>query len=768
MDEFELYIDLDIEFYLDKKVFEKDGFIIARVTSTTKAIKGLLHPIYRNCSIKGKMPNLKHSLLYEATIKGIESSKYGYTLEVTNVYPKNMNSDSINTDSDILSFIEVFIGEGTAKKVKDVKGICNIVKNNDLDRLMEVKGVGVSTAKKIIETYNKEAVGSKYFVKLKKLGFTDKEVIKLSAMYDDNLLLAWEQVNKNIFHLVFNGFQLQRMDKIFLENIGKDKFNKNRIKAYIYKTFEKCLYESGMSYVKLEEFMGMDIVSNIKENMGEVGFNQCMKDLIKDKRIFVINKEYITTYSIYNNDVGLYMELKRLIGNNNKCHVDFDIDEQIAYEEQLHGITLNADQRNAVKSILSNKCSLLVGSGGTGKTFTLKIILNILERMYDNFDSKLVALSGKASKVMAESTDREASTIHRLLGFSIGGFKFNRDNPMPVDFLVVDEVSMCDYSLLNALLSAIPDRTRVLFVGDACQLQSCAGLSNTIYDLSRIPNINFVQLNIVMRQALASGILSTCNDIRVDKNPFKNVPHMIYGELQDMEVFISNDKYQEMIDNYCDNFDVNNRLDYTVLCTTKKMASRINMDIQKGLIKRKKLKPVGNYIEIFTGLKDAFDKPIKMKIYKDDILMVTQNNYQLLTQLEYELGKSKGSLSLFNGNTCIVTEVYEDAVKVETDGEEYIILSDYYDILSSGMCYTIHKSQGSTIKYTYIYLEDNYVNRHMLLVNEGLYTGISRGKSSVKMYAETFGVLRNAVKNRETNNRSTVLDLVIKEKIKIK
>ena len=206
--------------------------------------------------------------------------------------------------------------------------------------------------------------------------------------------------------------------------------------------------------------------------------------------------------------------------------VDFDIDEQIAYEEQLHGITLNADQRNAVKSILSNKCSLLVGSGGTGKTFTLKIILNILERMYDNFDSKLVALSGKASKVMAESTDREASTIHRLLGFSIGGFKFNKNNPMSVDFLVVDEVSMCDYSLLNALLSAIPDRTRVLFVGDACQLQSCAGLSNTIYDLSRMPNINFVQLNIVMRQALASGILSTCNDIRVDKNPFKNVPHI--------------------------------------------------------------------------------------------------------------------------------------------------------------------------------------------------------------------------------------------------
>ena len=86
-------------------------------------------------------------------------------------------------------------------------------------------------------------------------------------------------------------------------------------------------------------------------------------------------------------------------------------------------------------------------------------------------------------------------------------------------------------------------------------------------------------------------------------------------------------------------------------------------------------------------------------------------------------------------------------------------------MLSGGYSYSIHRSQGSTIKFLYIYLENSYIVREMLLVNEALYTAISRGKVGCKLYAENYNILRKAINNREINRRQTVLELLIDGKI---
>ena len=269
-----------------------------------------------------------------------------------------------------------------------------------------------------------------------------------------------------------------------------------------------------------------------------------------------------------------------------------------------------------------------------------------------------------------------------------------------------------------------------------------------------------------MRQAMKSGILEICTSIRNEYNPFAKKNKYTYGELQDMNVIIG-DKYDEMIEEFVNSFDVNNKLDYVALGCTKKLTSQINLDIQRGLIKKGKLKEDEDFIEVFTDVKDDKNRRIRMKLFKDDVCLIIKNNYNILTFDEYMLNKDYGTATLFNGNTVIIKEVYTDACLVITeDGEELVIKDDSYDIIAPGYSYSVHKSQGSSIKHCYIYLENNYVTKNMLLVNEALYTAISRAKSTCEMYVEDYSVLSKAIRNKEINNRQTILELLIDGLIK--
>jgi exodeoxyribonuclease V alpha subunit len=454
------------------------------------------------------------------------------------------------------------------------------------------------------------------------------------------------------------------------------------------------------------------------------------------------------------------------MGINNKRNLNVDIDELIKEEERIYNVELNEGQKNAIKEILQHNVSLLTGGGGTGKSFSTSILLNIIEKIQgENFKPTLCALSGKASKVLANSTGREAKTIHRTLGFAKGGFSHSENDKLDTSILIVDEISMCPNDLLSMLLTALEEGTYVLFIGDDNQLTSI-GFSNSIHDFTKMKNMNCINLTQPMRQAMKSGILEICTSIRNETNPFAKKKEYTYGELQDMNVVIG-DKYNEMINNFVNAFDVNNKLDYVALGCTKKLTSKINLDIQQGLIKKGKLKEDEDFIEVFTELKDDSNKKIRMKLFKGDVCLIVKNNYNILTFDEYMNNLEYGSATLFNGNTVIIKEVYTDACLIETeDGEELVIRDESYEIIAPGYSYSIHKSQGSSIKHCYIYLENNYVTKNMLLVNEALYTAISRAKSTCEMYVEDYSVLSKAIKNKEINNRQTILELLIDGLIK--
>lgn len=756
-------VNIPIEFTLDKIMYTgRNGYVIARVKSSTPEIREYLNSVWKNVSIAGVMPTLKNGIVYCCTVNKIKQNPpYGYTLEVTGTYPRDFGNNSITTDKEMLDFISVFMSEGLSEILSQVKGICKIIQNEDTDELLKIKGIGNKTINKIYNTYRTEALGSAYLVKLSKLGFTAKEIDKLKDLFDENLMRAYEEVKKNIFSLTYNyGFRLDRMDKIFLESNGNPK-DKNRIKAYIFKGIKEALFDEYRSYIHIDEFKRLPIIKNIIDNVGEKRFDKCVKELIDDEHIYIINKDLVTTYDIYKTDELLYYELNRLIGNNNKINIDFDVDMAIKKYESKHNVTLNEGQKNAVKSILGHKVTLLTGSAGCGKSFTMRAVLDILEEMYDDlFNPFLCCLSGKASKVLAESTGRESSTIHRGLEFGVKGFGKNKDNKIDSDVIIVDEISMVSNSLLYNLLSAVRSGSRVVFCGDSCQLLAI-GFSNPIKDLTALDNINCVKLTQVVRQAKASGILSICDDIRNDKHPFEKREEEVYGELQDMKVIISKDKYNDMIKEFCDKYDVNNKLDYSILSATKKTCSRINIDIQKELIRIGKLKEDKKYIELFTDIKDNNGKSKMIRMYKDSVIMIIKNNYKLLTPEEYELCQEIGDQSLFNGNLAIIKDIYDDAILVECDDKEYVIQDKYYDTIVPGWSYSIHKSQGSTIPYCWLFIQDDYITRNMILCNEALYTGVSRAKKECTIYTETYSVLNGSINRREINNRATILELFI-------
>jgi exodeoxyribonuclease V alpha subunit len=164
-----------------------------------------------------------------------------------------------------------------------------------------------------------------------------------------------------------------------------------------------------------------------------------------------------------------------------------------------------------VRTALTRKVTVLTGGPGTGKTTTVRTVIDLLERFKRSY--ALASPTGRAAKRLAEATGRPAKTIHRMLGFVPGeGFKHDEDNPLDVDMLIVDETSMLDLLLANHLLKAIHPATHLLLVGDVDQLPS-VGAGNVLRDVIDSGQVPVVRLDLIFRQAQDSLIVTNAHRI---------------------------------------------------------------------------------------------------------------------------------------------------------------------------------------------------------------------------------------------------------------
>jgi exodeoxyribonuclease V alpha subunit len=178
---------------------------------------------------------------------------------------------------------------------------------------------------------------------------------------------------------------------------------------------------------------------------------------------------------------------------------------------------LSQEQQAAIRMALGHPASVLTGGPGTGKTTALKALIEALEAAGKRY--ALASPTGRAAKRLSQATGRPASTIHRLLGFSPGeGFKHQADNPLAVDFVVIDEASMLDLHLAHALLRAIQPGTHLLLVGDVDQLPS-VGAGNVLRDIIESGAVPVSRLQVIFRQAAQSHIVTNAHRINQGQAP---------------------------------------------------------------------------------------------------------------------------------------------------------------------------------------------------------------------------------------------------------
>lgn len=185
------------------------------------------------------------------------------------------------------------------------------------------------------------------------------------------------------------------------------------------------------------------------------------------------------------------------------------------------GMALSSEQLAAVCAIVGQRCSILTGGPGCGKTTTTKVIVALLQAM--RVAVTLAAPTGRASQRMSEVIGLEAKTLHRLLEYQGAGFKRNEENPLRTDFLIVDESSMLDITLAASLLKAVAAETSLLFIGDADQLPS-VGAGNVLRDLIESGVIPCYRLTTIFRQASESTIISAAHQINRGEVPLLDTP----------------------------------------------------------------------------------------------------------------------------------------------------------------------------------------------------------------------------------------------------
>ena len=433
------------------------------------------------------------------------------------------------------------------------------------------------------------------------------------------------------------------------------------------------------------------------------------------------------------------------------------VEKNISRIEDGVGIELDEMQREAVRQAAGCGLFILTGGPGTGKTTTINMIIRYFEA--EGMSIALAAPTGRAAKRMTETTGCEAQTIHRLLELNGMGqeegkgihFERNEENPLEVDAIIIDEMSMVDIHLIHALLSAVTVGTRLILVGDVDQLPS-VGPGNVLRDIIRSKAFPVVELNKIFRQATQSDIVVNAHKINAGQpvaldNRSRDF-FFLKRDNADIIVRVILALIQEKLPPYVQS----EPFDIQVLTPMRKGllgVERLNQILQYYLnppSHEKKEKEVGG------GLLRQGDKVMQVK-----------NNYQLEWEVrgKYGIPVDKG-VGVFNGDVGRICEINEFAEMLTVEFEEGKF-ADYsfkqLDELELAYAVTIHKSQGSEYSAVIIPL----LNGPKMLMNRNLlYTAVTRARKCVTLVGspQTF---QEMIRNERQQKRYSSLDLRIEE-----
>lgn len=634
------------------------------------------------------------------------------------------------------------IGPKTAAQIVERFGQETLkILDDDPSRLLEIPGIGKKTLSRMLGAYQDQRDIRKVLIELQEYGVSSKMAMKLyNAYHDQTVAILLEDPYRIVRDIRGVGFKAA--DQL-AEKLGVDRDNSKRIQAGVVQALREC-YAQGNTYMNEEELTAraQELLGVDRETV-EMGIRDTIisgaahMDEIDGRRIYY-------PMGLYEAEDATALMMTQLAGSHFEAD-DIDVEEAIDRYESHIAITLDEEQRNAIKTAVEQGLVIITGGPGTGKTTIINGILNILQSM--RLSVQLAAPTGRAAKRMTETTGEEAKTLHRLLEYHYDDnvltptFERNADNPLELNALIVDEASMIDIVLMKSLLEAIEEGTRLILVGDADQLPS-VGPGNVLSDLIESGIAPVVRLKRIYRQSEKSQISVNAKAInegsvpRIDnQSDFVLIPEKNQEGIEKTVLDLLGYRLK-------DNAGIDVVHDVQVISPVKKgLVGTIALNQKIQAI----LNPASSRKNEHTF------GPVVFR--EGDKVMQIRNNYQMKWRdaLTFEEGDG-----VYNGDIGTVKSISDDKRQLTvafTDGREAVYGFDQLDELAHAFAMTVHKSQGSEFPVVIMPLIGGsplFLNRKLL------YTGVTRAKQMMILVGRPEHFIR-MIQSDDSRKRKTGL-----------
>jgi exodeoxyribonuclease V alpha subunit len=572
-------------------------------------------------------------------------------------------------------------------------------------RLREVTGIGPMRAKRITGAWAEQKIVREIMFFLHSHGVGTARAVRIFRTYGSD---AVQVMTENPYRLArdIRGIGFKTADAIAMK-LGMDKTAMVRVRAGISYALTEAMDE-GHCGLPTEELVPLAVA--LLEVPAELV--QTALDLELAEGTVVANKvgetACIFLAGLYRAEQVIAERIRRL-ANRMLPWPYIDPERALPWIEQKTGLSLAESQIAAIRLALVSRVLVITGGPGVGKTTIVNSILRILAAK--GVSLSLCAPTGRAAKRMTEATGFEAKTIHRLLEVDpkTGGFKRGSDNPLECDLLVVDETSMVDVMLMQALMRAVPDHTALLIVGDIDQLPS-VGPGQVLADIIASGRVPVVRLTEVFRQAAHSRIITSAHQINRGAIPDLSRPEgdsdFYFVQAEDPETAVA--RIIELVKaRIPQRFGLDPVRDIQVLCPMNRGgigARSLNIELQAAL------NPAGEHkVERFGWTFAPGDK-----------VMQIENDYEK---------------EVYNGDIGYIDDVDPDTSELTAsfDGRAVTYGFGELDTLVPAYAATIHKSQGSEYPAVVIPI---LTNHYPMLQRNLLYTGVTRGKRLVVLVGQ--------------------------------
>ncbi|EOU1840243.1 ATP-dependent RecD-like DNA helicase [Clostridium perfringens] len=701
----------------------------------------------------GVLPHVKEGQNLKITGSWVNHSQFGKQFKVEEceeILPTSKDGIEKYLSSGIIQGI----GPVTAKKIVNKFGedTLNILDNN-IERLKEIEGIGKKKLETIIESYREQRELKNITIFLQTHGLSVNQCLKIYKKYGASSV---DTVKNNPYILCdeISGIGFKTSDKI-ARSLGIEIDSPFRIQSGIrYVINEFCA--NGHTFMPKDELIKeASNVLTVSEDIIEENIKNAALDR-KIKLEKVNDKEGVFTIPNYYCELGITNRILTLAISNFQ-DISVDVDHLILQFEKKNNITFAESQKDAIISAFQNGIEIITGGPGTGKTTIIKCIIEIFETC--GLKVLLGAPTGRAAKRMSESTGKEATTIHRMLDMGVfekeeSVFVTNaEEHSLDADVVIIDEASMIDITLMNALLKSIKVGTRLIIVGDVDQLPS-VGAGNVLNDFIESGFTKVVRLKEIFRQGKESMIVVNAHKINKGEMPKLNEKGTDF-------FFIRNDIQEGILNTIIDL--INTRLPRFNSNWDKLKSIQVLVPMKKGVLGVTNLNErIQNVLNPKAPYKK--EKEFRSMVFREgDKVMQIKNNYSLKWTRIAGKGDHEG-LGVFNGDMGFIESIDLEGKKLSIifDDERRVIYDFIYlDELDLAYAITIHKSQGSEFPVVII---PAYMGAPLLMNRNLLYTGITRAKEMVVVVGIP-KALKYMVDNTRSMERYSSLNWRIKEVI---